>query len=78
MRDDDHGHMLLGEGADDLEHLARELGIERGGRLIEKQDLGVHLERARDGHALLLTAGELARIGIGLVAEAHFFKRPAR
>ena len=70
--------MLLGERADDLEHLARELGVERGGRLVEKQDLGVHLQRAGDGHALLLAAGELARIGVGLVAEAHLLERLAR
>ncbi len=32
--------------------------------------LGLHRQRAGDGDALLLAAGELARVGVGLVGEA--------
>ena len=66
VRDDDHGGVLLGERADDLEHLAGQLGVERGGRLVKAQDVRLEGERAGDRHALLLAAREL----VGVVAHA--------
>ena len=71
MRDHDHGHVFVGERLDDLEHLAGQLGVERGGRLIKAQDLGLHRQRARDRHALLLPAGELAGVVPDLLPEPH-------
>ena len=68
--DDDHGHAVVGELAHHAEHLADQFGIERRGRLVEQDRLGLHRQRARDRDALLLAAGELRRIGIGLVGEA--------
>jgi hypothetical protein len=38
-------------------------GVKRGGGLVEEQDLGVADQRARDGHALLLAAGEQDALG---------------
>src|SRR6476620_10109511 len=54
---DDHRHALLGEADHDVEDLVDHLGVEGRRRLVEEHDLGPHRERARDGHALLLTAG---------------------
>ena len=43
-----------------VEHLADHLGVERRGRLVEQHHDRIHRQRARDRHALLLAAGELA------------------
>ena len=58
----------------DVEHLVDHLGVERRGGLVEQHDLGLHGERAGDGHPLLLAAREVGRIVVGLVAGC----RPAR
>ena len=39
--DDDHRHVLVGKRLDDLEHLAGQLAIERRGRLVKAEDLGL-------------------------------------
>ena len=71
VRHDDHRHAALGEVLHHVEHLADHLGVEGAGRLVEEHDLGVHHQRAHDGDTLLLTAGELAGIGVGAVGKAH-------
>src|SRR3546814_2528771 len=43
------------------QHLLAGLLIERPGRLVRQDDLGAVDQRPRDGDALLLSAGELAR-----------------
>ena len=43
-------------------HLAADERIEGGERLVEEPELGPHRERAGDSDALLLPAGELARV----------------
>ncbi len=68
--DDDEGRAGASELLDDGEHLADQLGIERGGRLVEEQSLGLERQRAGNRDALLLAAGKLARIGVHLVREA--------
>jgi hypothetical protein len=65
----EHRHPRPGEFAHHTQHLADELGVERGGRLVEQHQLGAHRERSGDTDSLLLAAGELARIGICLVGE---------
>ena len=62
VRDDDHGGVARGERANDVEHLAGQLGIERAGRLVEAEDVRIERQRPRNGDALLLAAGELMRI----------------
>ena len=61
---DQHHHDALGQQrADDVLDLADQLGVERRGDLVEEQDLGPHRQRPGDRHPLLLTAGELSRVG---------------
>ena len=43
----------------------------RKGRLVEQHDARVHAQRAGDRHALLLAAGELARIFVRLLGDLH-------
>ena len=77
MGDYHHRHALVTQVAHDLQHAAHELGIERRGRLVEQHQLGLQCERARDGDPLLLAAGELTRIGVGLLDESHVFQHAA-
>jgi hypothetical protein len=52
--------------APDLEaHLLAQVGIEIRQGLVEEQRLGLHHERPGERHALLLAAGQLARIAVG-------------
>ena len=54
MGDEQHRPAFFREGANHAQHFADELRVERRRRLVEEKDLGVHRERARDGHPLLL------------------------
>ena len=49
--------------------------VERAGRLVRQDELRIVDQRARDGHALLLSAGELARLVIDAVRQAHRVQR---
>ena len=69
MGHDDHRHAPVGELAHDVEDLADELRVERGGRLVEEHELGLHRQGPRDRDPLLLTAGELPGVGGALVLE---------
>ena len=62
VRDDHHRHAFLREADHHVEHFADHLGVERRSRLVEEHDDGVHRQRPRNGDALLLAAGKLARI----------------
>ena len=50
------------QGAQLLAELLAQLGVEIGERLVEKEHLRLDDERAGERHALLLAAGELARV----------------
>jgi len=69
VRDHHHGHALGRERYHDVEHLVDHLGVERRGRLVEQHGDGVHGERTGDRDALLLAAGQLARIFLGVRGE---------
>src|SRR6478609_3912635 len=69
--DDDHRHALLGEVDHDVEDLLDHLRVEGGGGLVEEHHLRLHRQRAGDRDALLLAAGELGGVLLGLVADAH-------
>ena len=56
----EHRHARSGQLAHDVQHLVDHLRVEGGGGLVEEHDLGLHGQRAGDGHALLLAAGQLA------------------
>ena len=71
VRDDADGHAVLRELADQRVHVVGELGVERGGRLVEEHDARSHRECARDGHALLLPAGELAGHLVGVLEKVE-------
>ena len=67
--DDDHRHAVLRQGGHRIQHFLDHFGIERRGRLVEQHDLRVHAEGARDRDALLLAAGELARVFVRLLGD---------
>ena len=46
-------------------------GVQRAGGLVAQKHLGIGGQGPGDGDALLLAAGELGRIGIGLVGQPH-------
>ena len=52
----------------------RNFGIERGQRLIEQEDVGLKHQRARQGDALALAAGELRGAAGFLAGEADQFQ----
>jgi hypothetical protein len=66
-----HGHAFLGQLDHHVEHLVDHLRVEGRGGLVEEHADRVHRQRAGDGHALLLAAGELAGelVGVGLEAD---------
>ena len=57
--------------AQQLEDRVGALGVEGGGSLVAENDLGLASERAGNGHALLLPAGELAGIALRLLRKAN-------
>ena len=57
------------EVADDVEHLADQLGVERRGDLVEQHHLGLHGQRSDDRDALLLAARELVGVGVGALGQ---------
>ena len=66
-----HGHAALAVELDDeLVHLLAGVGVEVAGRLVGEEHARLHDERARQRHALLLAAGQLARAMGQAVAEA--------
>jgi hypothetical protein len=71
VSDDHHGHAAAGQRAHDLQHALHQLGVERGGRLVEQHHTGAHGQRAGDGRPLLLPAGQLARPAAGKLAQAQ-------
>ena len=78
MRDDEHSHAGARQLEDDVEDLAHHLRVERGGDLVEEENLGVHHEGAHDGDALALAAGELARVVVGAVSQADALEQFVR
>ncbi len=71
MRHQQAGQPLLDQVADHGQHLAHRLRVQRGGHLVEQDQLGLHRQRAGNRHALLLAPGELARIHARLVGQAN-------
>ena len=69
MRHDDRCHSGRRQQADRIEHFAHQLGVERGGRLVEQNDRRLHRDRTRDRDALLLAAGQLVRPLVDVLAE---------
>ncbi len=86
-----HGHglfLIVGDhdaghagGFDDVDqfqlHLRAQFFIQRTHRFVQQQQLGALGQRARQGHALLLPAGELVRLALGQRAKLHQFEHLA-
>jgi multiple antibiotic resistance protein len=53
----EHGHIQFCQTDHGLQHLFHHLRVECRGRFVKQHDLGLHAERARDRHPLLLPAG---------------------
>ena len=53
-----------------VHHLDARAGVEVAGRLVGQQDRRVVDERPRDGHALLLAAGQLVRVMVRPLLQA--------
>ena len=75
MGDYEHGHAFSCEVLHNAQHFADELGVEGGRRFVEKHKLRIHSHRTSDGHALLLAAGELYRVVIGLGRQANVLQQ---
>ena len=58
-----------------IHDLHARLAVERAGRFVGEQDVGVVDDGARDGHALHLAAGHLVRRLVELVAQTDLFQR---
>ena len=69
--DDHHRHAALRERAHHLEDVLHQLGVEGAGDLVEQHRLGLHGERPRDRHPLLLAARQARGVLGGLVGQAH-------
>ena len=78
MRHAEHGHALFGQFDHCIQNLFDHLGVKRRCRFIEQHDARTHTQRTGDCHTLLLTAGQLARILVGLIGDLHLFKEVHR
>ena len=75
--DDGDPHFLV-DLADQLQDRVGGLRVQRAGGFIAQQHLRIRRQRPRDGDALLLAAGQLRRIGIGLVRQSDSFQQGHR
>ena len=66
---DHHRHALGRELAYHLEHFGDKLGVECAGDLVEQHQPGFHRECTHDRDPLLLAAGQMVRVGGGLVGQ---------
>ena len=74
MRDHDN-ELILCNFLQQIHDLHARLAVERAGRLVSQQNIGVVDDGARDGHALHLAAGHLVRRLVKLVAQTDLFQR---
>ena len=72
VRDEDAGQVdLVVQAAQPAAQFLPDLRVERAERLVEQQHARFHRERARQRHALPLSAGELRGIAVAEVIELH-------
>ena len=72
VRDVDRGDAQLALQALELEaQRLAQLGVQVGQRLVEQQQRRLDDERAGQGQPLLLTAGELGRLPVGVLQQLH-------
>src|SRR5262245_35991286 len=68
--DDDGASAPVRQAAQHFHHRAAGIRIERGDRLVGKQNFGITGQGAGDGDALLLTAAQVSRKGVPLIGQA--------
>ena len=76
MGNDHHGDAqfavdILDQGQDGVGGV----GVQRTGGFIAQQHFGVGSQCAGNGDALLLTAGQLCRVGVGLIRQPHHLQQ---
>ena len=76
--DEDAGHAVARELADNGQHLLDHLGIKRGRDLVEQDDGGLHRDGPSDGDALLLATGQFGRISVLLAGQVTFARSCTR
>ena len=70
--DDHHGDaQLLIDVPDQLQNLMGGVGVQSAGGLVAQQHLGLGSQRTGNSHTLLLAAGQLRRVGLCLIRQAH-------
>ena len=69
--DHHHGHALVGQLLHNLQHLAHHFRVQGRGGLVKEHHVRVHGQGPSNGNALLLAAGKLLGVGVGLVRQAH-------
>ena len=76
--DDDQRRPLVAVQLDEQVHdVVAGVGVEGAGRLIRQHDGRRPDQGAGDGHALLLSAGQLVRLVMGALSHADPLERPA-
>ena len=82
VRDEDQSHAALGdEIVQDAQHLVLHRHVERGGRFIRDQEIGIGDQHHRDHRALAHAAGKLMRIELKnhfRISDAHRFQHLQR
>src|SRR5689334_1960906 len=76
VRYDDHRHAGVGQATNDRQHLADQLGVERGGRLVEQHEPRSDGKGSRDRHALLLTTGQTVWQVMRVVGQTNAGQQP--
>ena len=77
VRDQDRHGLELGQVAPELgADVEAGTGVQRGQRLVEEQQPGAGGQGAGEGDPLGLAAGEPARLGAGVLGEAHPLQPP--
>ena len=69
--DHQHGDAGVCQLLHQLQHLAHHLGVKGAGGLIEQDHVRIHCQRAGNGDALLLTAGQALGVDVGLVGQTY-------
>jgi hypothetical protein len=71
MGDAHHGHAIAREQDHGLEHFLHHLGVQCGSGFVEQHDRRIQAQSPRNGHTLLLPAGQLGRVSLRLVCQSH-------
>ena len=66
-----HGDALFGQLNHHVQDLFDHFRVQRRGGFVKQHHLGRQAQCAGNGHPLLLTAGELQRVFVGLLGNAH-------